>query len=41
MRINKKILSTILSVSMALALMLNPMSIMAADNGTTNSDETV
>ncbi len=41
MRFNKKILSTVLSMSMALALMLNPMSVMAADNSTTNSDETI
>ena len=41
MRFNKKILSTVLSVSMALALMLNPMSVMAEDNGTVNSDETI
>lgn len=28
-------------MSMALALMLNPISVMAADNGTINSDETI
>lgn len=41
MRLNKKIISTILSLAMAFALLLNPMSAMAAENDTTNSEETI